>query len=1153
LAQLESLSASVTSVSVPGKGGLTLTLGNPGRAPAESEILVVVCTDLVDSTGLSRRLGEEGADVLRQQLFATAHDVVQSTEGQVVKSMGDGIMAIYRSVIAAIDGAIELQRGADHLNRRRVGEDVGLRVGMSVGEAKLEDGDWYGVPVVEAVRLCDLALGGEILANEIILTLRGERGSHEFNRRGTRVLKGFDDPISVVEIAWSGWEPAGFTLPFELERRAKQRFVGREQPLTELRSAWSRACSGQPRLALISGEPGIGKTAIAARLAANVRDGDAVVLYGHCDEQIVASFQPFSEALRLLVAGTHVDVLAAHAARYQGALLSLVPELSRRLRNLEPPAAIDSEATELRLFESVVDLLGRAAEESPILLVIDDLQWANAATWRLLTYIARHTLAGATPVLILALFRDTPSASGADARPFRADLQANPQTAHVELFGLNTEEMRLLAKDMIGPDRHQSVTDLADALRAETGGNPFLACEVLGHLIETGALREIDGRFVSQITPEELGTIDSIRGVMTQRLHRLATATTRALAVASVIGDEFDFRVLSRVPSAASDHSELARALDEGVAARLLVELPQTVGRYRFAHVLIRLAIADELSSLRRAQLDGEIAEAIVATYEGRLEPHLRDIAFHYCRGTPFIDPTPAGRFGLLAARHANNQLVYGDAVEITDQALAALEAGGRDESETLVELLAERAYGLRQSGDWDAGAAAQLEGVAVARALGSSIALARVLARSQLPVTPVIDPIDPSLLATVEGALASAEEGDDWAIAALLAWLTMHRAANGLGAVSVPLAAQAVEHAQRTGDVELHATALHALCLTVLGTPAVGELLDNARALRDLEGATPTARMHGHRFVALAYLIMGDRDGFARSYASMEALLTQTPSRYWRAMKDMWQPMQALMDGRFGDAETLIERVLGNVSTDPNQLLAWFSQEMALRREQDRLVDFAPTVDATAAERPTIVGVQCLQVLCRLAEGDHDAANALMDGLTPDGFAALPRDWLFPVAAAFLSVACSELGRIEDASSLYEIVRSYAGTVIVCASATYVEGAADRFLGILAGTMGQFDLAVQHLEEASAIETRLGSAPLLAQSQYWMARMLRLRNEPGDEARAAELLNESLTTAHQLKMRTLERLAASLTTRRETLRPSIEHRLSPPTQGKAP
>lgn len=1112
--------------------GGALPHGSAGHAAAESEVLVVLCTDLVDSTGLGLRLGQEGADTLRQQLFAATYDVVQGTGGQPVKSMGDGIMATYRSVVAAVDGAVALQRGVDRLNRRRVGEDIGLRVGVSAGEATLDDGDWYGVAVVEAARLCDLAHGGEILANAIVVTLSGERGGHEFHGRGTHLLKGFDDPIPVVEIAWSGWEPAAFTLPFELERRANQRFVGRERAISELRNEWATTCGGTPRMVLVSGEAGIGKTALAARLGADIRAEGAVILYGQCDEQVVASFQPFSEALRPLVAGSHADVLASHVARCEGALLPLVPELRQRVRNVDLPAVTDSETSELRLFESVVDLLGRAAEESPVLLVVDDLQWANAPTLRLLTYLARHVPADGARVLVLALCRDTPIAPGADIGSFLAELRADPATAHVELTGLDTEEMRQLTDEIVRPGRDQSITEVADAVGADTGGNPFLACEVLRHLVETGALRAIDGRFVSHVRRDELGTIDSIRGVMAQRLRRLSPGATRMLTVASVIGDEFDFRVLERVSASGSDRSELARALDEAVAARLLVELPDTVGRYRFAHALIRFAIADELSSLRRAQLDGEIADAIVAAYEGRLDPHLRDIAFHYSRGAPVIDPTPAGRFGVLAARHANDQLVYSDAVELTAQALGALEAGGHGESNTRVELLAERAYGLRQSGDWDAGAAAQLEGVAVARALGSSAALARVLGRGQSPTTPLIESNDPSLLETVDDALSSADEGDDWTIAALLTWLAMQRAANGAGVVSGPLAARAVEHARRTDDIELQANALHAQCLTLLGTSAVRQLLDTARLLRDLTGATTAnTKLQGHRYVALAKLIMGDRDGFARSYARMEAQFTQTPSKYWRALIDTWQPMLALMDGRFVEGADLIDHVLDNSSADPNQVLAWFSQVIALRREQDRLVEFTPTIDATAAERPGLTGVTCVQVLCRLAAGERGAADALMDGLTRDAYAAIPRDWLFPVAAAQLSVACWELVRIDDATSLYEILVPHAGTIVVCATATYAEGAADRFLGILAGTARRLDLAVRHLDAAMALEARVGSEPLVAHSGYWLAQMLRLRGAPGDDERAMRLAHESLGTARRLEMTMLERQVAPLTT----------------------
>ena len=414
-----------------------------------------------------------------------------------------------------------------------------------------------------------------------------------------------------------------------------------------------------------------------------------------------------------------------------------------------------------------------------------------------------------------------------------------------------------------------------------------------------------------------------------------------------------DFRVLERVPSAGSDRRELARAIDEAVAARLLVELPDEVGRYRFAHALIRVTLAEGLSSLRRAQFDGEIADAMVAAYAGHLEPHLRDIAFHYSRGAPVIDASPAGRYGVLAARHANDRLVYSDAVEVTAQALGALEAAGSPESETRVALLAERAYGLRESGEWDAGAAAQHEGIVVAHALGSSEALARVLSRGQSATTPVIESADPSLLETVDRALGSAREDDDWTIAALLAWLAMQRAANGLGDASRPIAARAVEHAQRTDDVQLHATALHAWCLTLLGTSAVDELLETACRLRDLAGAMPATVLHGHRFVALAKLIKGDRDGFARSNAELETLFTKTPSKFWRALLDMWQPMLALLDGRLGEVEPLIDRVLQNASADPNQMFAWFSQAIALHRERDTLVEFTPISRGRGAGPP--------------------------------------------------------------------------------------------------------------------------------------------------------------------------------------------------------
>ena len=1099
------------------------------RAKTASEVVVVMCTDLVDSTGLIVRLGQQAADESRRRLFAASYDVIQGTGGQPVKWLGDGVLAVYRSIVAALDGAVALQRAVDRLNRRRDGEPLGLRVGLSLGEATYEDGDWYGVVVVEAARLCDAATGGQILANAIIGTLSDKRGGHELRQLGTRVLKGFDAPVDVVEVGWSQSEPTGLPLPFELERRIQQRFVGRTNALATLEAAWDLALAGTTRLALVSGEPGIGKTSVAAALAEHARSKGALVVYGQCDDQIVASYQPFSDALRQIVTRCDGDVLAAHAAKWEGTLLTLVPELKQRVRGLGAPPVIDPETSELQLFESISDLLARIGDDAPILVVVDDLHWANAPTLRLLAYLVRHSAARTTPLLILGIYRDTPIAPGEAFVSILPDVSGDPNVARLELAGLDDAEVLTLTQAVIDRGDDGSSVELARAIRADTGGNPFLVCEVLRHLVDTDALFEADGVWRSRAPLVELSRLGRVRGVMTERLARLSPATALALSAASVIGDEFDFRVLERIPEVGADPSELARALDEAMAARLLVELPNVAGRYRFAHTLIRAAIADQLSALHRAQLHGQIAEAIAAAYVAQVDPHLRDLVFHYCRGSPVVDPTPAARLGVRAARRANGQLAYADAVDVTAQVLDALDVAGVEESELRFDLLAERAFALTQSGDWDAGSEAGVAAVELARRLQSPRALARVLTRRQSMATPLMGVADAAILAIVDEALASAGD-DDWTIAALLAWSTMHRAANGEGAASAPLAKEAVERALRANDVELEAFALHAHYLALLGSPDVSALLDTATLLRDLRRDSPLTEMLGHRFVALTMLIAGDREVFSDALAALASIVKATRSKFWRVLIEMWDPMLALIDGRLEEVEALTDRVLENAQADPNQVLAWFSQIFALRREQDRLAEFAPTVDAAALDRPDLVGIRCVQMVCRLAEGDDDAADAIVDEIARERFSAVPRDWLFPTAAAQLSVACALLGRTRDAATLYELFLPYAGTMAVCATATYIEGASDRFLGILAGLLDRFDAAEAHFDAAVVLETQIGSELLAAHTRYWHGRMLRTRPRPEDRRRATELLNESLIDARRFGSITLERAIESLT-----------------------
>ena len=1084
------------------------------RAGPGSEVVVVLQTDLVDSTGMSVRLGQHAADEARRQLFATSYDVIQGTGGEPVKWLGDGVMAVYRSVVAALDGAVTLQRAIDRLNRRRASEPLGMRVGLSVGEATLEDGDWYGAVVVEAARLCEAASSGQILANAIVSTLTGERGGFEQRQLGTRVLKGFDTPVHVVEVDWSPREFPEAPLPFELQRRTQQQFVGRVEALGTLEAAWDEVLGGDTRLALVSGEPGIGKTSLAATFAEQLRATGAVVVYGHCDDQIVASYQPFADTLRQLVARCEGDVLAAHAAKWQGTLLTLVPDLKDRVRGLTEPPGVDGETSEVRLFGSIGDLLSRVGDDSPILLVVDDLHWANAPTLKLLAHLAHRSAPQRPRVLILAMYRDTPIPDVQSLASLHPELWGDPNVVRVQLAGLDEAEMLALTESFVDPERGGSSVELARTIRSYTGGNPFLVCEVLRHLTDAGALYQDDGVWRSRAPLDELSKLDSIRRVVVERLARLAPATGRALSVASVIGDEFDFRVLGQVPEMSADASELTQALDEAVAARLVVELPAVIGRYRFAHTLIRAAIADQLSALHRAQLHGEIARAISATYASQTD-HLRDVIFHYCAGAPVVDPSPAAGLGVQAARLANGRLMYSDAADVASQVLGALDRADVAEPELRLELLAERSFALTQLGDWAAGSEAQGEAIELAGRLGSARALARILARRQSMATPIVGAADAATLTMVDKALAAADD-DDPTIAALLAWSTMHRAANGEGEALTPLAQEAVERARRVGDIELEAFALHARYLALLGSPDLSTLLETAMQLRELRHDDPLTQMLGHRFVALARLIGGDREGFSSSFAAMKAMFNSTRSKFWRVLIDMWDPMLALIDGDLDEAEALMGRVLDNASADPNQLLVWLSQEFALRREQNRLSELASTVDVAALERPGLAGIRCIQLHCRLSAGDDSTATAILSDLAQHRFSAVPRDWLFPWAAAQLTVACALLDRVDHVATLYELLAPYASTMIVCATATYVEGAADRFLGILAGTLGRFEVSESHFTTALSLETRFGSDLQAAHTRYWYARMLGARGVADDRDRAVLLLDQSRADARR-------------------------------------
>ena len=288
-------------------------------------------TDLVGSTAVMSSLDPVSADELRRTHFGLLREAVADAEGTEVKNLGDGIMVVFRSPRRALDYAVTTQQVLARHNRRS-SHQLAVRMGIAVGDAIEEDDDFFGEAVIEAARLCAAAQGGQILATDVLRTM-ARRSGHTFANEREMELKGLPDSVVVWDVYWTlpDDESGGFSLPPRLPQANPAALVGRQFPSDQLAHA-SKAVRSDTgvRVALIAGEAGIGKTALAASFVRLAHRAGAIVLYGRCDEELTVAYQPFVEAIGHYVASAPDASLSAVADERLGILMRLVPELRRR-------------------------------------------------------------------------------------------------------------------------------------------------------------------------------------------------------------------------------------------------------------------------------------------------------------------------------------------------------------------------------------------------------------------------------------------------------------------------------------------------------------------------------------------------------------------------------------------------------------------------------------------------------------------------------------------------------------------------------------------------------------------------------------------------------------------------------------------------------
>ena len=440
-----------------------------------TENVAILFTDIVGSTELSQRLSAEAADEVRRGHFSVLRQAVTESGGTEVKNLGDGLMVVFNSASAALGCAVAMQQGVDQANRSGA-EAVGLRVGLSVGEASSEDGDYFGDPVVEAARLCAQCGNGQILATDFVRAMAGRRSRHDCRPLGELALKGLPDPVEAVEVLWEplGGVEAGprIPLPGRLGARPSVGVVGRDGEVTTIADALKRVTSGDGReIVVVSGEAGLGKTTLVAESARAAFDDGACVLFGHCEEDLATPYQLFAEALGHYVTYAPEDQLRDHVASHGSELSRLVPALASRIPDLPASKATDSDSERFLLFAAVVDLLATMSEIQPVVLVLDDLQWADKGSLLLL----RHLASADRPmrVLVLGTYRDSELSQTHPLTDILAALHRLDGVSRIELAGLDDTGVASFLEAAAGRSLDDAAVGLAHAIYRETDGNPF--------------------------------------------------------------------------------------------------------------------------------------------------------------------------------------------------------------------------------------------------------------------------------------------------------------------------------------------------------------------------------------------------------------------------------------------------------------------------------------------------------------------------------------------------------------------------------------------------------------------------------------------------------------------------------------------------------
>lgn len=881
-------------------------------------------------------------------------------------------------------------------------------------------------------------------------------------------------------------------------------FSGRGPELETLSAAFKQASTERHLVtALVAGEPGVGKTALAARIAAQTHASGTVVLFGDCPDGSGAPYLPWLSALTEWVRHAPDGLLSDLTPVHAGALGRLLRGEEWRL----PPgeaAPTDPDSERFLMMESVVRLLEILSTASPAVVVLDDLHWADSATIDLL----RHVIWSSAPlaVLLVITYRPSDLSRQHPLTALLADLHREPTTLRIELSGLSDSEIVDLLQRAAGYEIDEAGVALAHALRRETDGNPFFVAELLRHLGETGVIAaDATGRYALAMELDQLELPPSVRDVVARRVARLGDEHMATLAAASVIGREFELDLLADLTGEPFDH--LLDLMDQAALAEIVSET-EAAGSYRFTHALIQHALYRELSAARRQRTHLQVAELLEARPPAPDDTaRLAVLAQHYKAATRPAQLSKAIEYARQAGDAALRSLAPADAVSWYTQAIELLEQSGSSDQRTRGDLLLRLAEAQLPL-DHERSHATLKEAGNLLERVGEEDLLAR-LALIRLPSWRTLGAPDPDLLRLYRHVLDHVGESN-LAVSARVRMAIADEMDTHDWRPRRELADRALADARASGDtgavLEVFLSRDFMVPPDELISDENEELIQTAMSLAENE-ADPVLVSQVLWVEARRSLVLGDADRGRALIARIEELGGQYGLPVIRVSAASNAVGIAMLDGDMAALEVKANQLaeLGMQGFPA----AWASYGGALFElvwVRGHLEEFVNAFADTAAA--TYAGFRPGLATAFFESGDRERARSIFAQDAAHDFTSFPRDTVWLGGMILFAELAMGLGETDAATTLYRTLEPHAG--IHAATGPIYYGYGDRIVGRLAVFLGRPEEGMDRLRTSLEVHRAIRARYWTARNAVDLVEALLQSGRPTEDAEVQALLDEA-------------------------------------------